>query len=1188
MNSRGASKTIFKYQKGKENRLFGAAYKREWVQKNLPNPSGDYFTGKVFNQATGRFVKLSTYLRNDGDVRNKYKRIFLKKSWVFSGGRVMKRPMARIAPADLQNQISLLNQTVNLELVSQSSVVYGVGAVTIKNYIIVGNGDYNIDRIFDLIINTMLAGRMYRVFMSNGGTHNKSTKWYTAAEFTRAILEKILLDNYNDLFLSDLKIEIKSYPIPAGGFYVPDPFLETKTKVLTPKNTNYLCGQICIALTNMNAKFRERFGRGEHSKKKLDKEVAKVCEILGTDPLNVDDFSKLGPFHRVVFINRKFEAFWDTHKDDTHGIEDDLNYKTTYLYLSDINGVKTQHYSLITNINAFVDCNKNFKWCTKCMARITKKKFKVHCCLNPKCKLCHQEFANDVCLNQHFIQDKTQPDKFWRHCSLCNIMCPNQECLDHHENHCDGKKWKCYKAECSKAPLLDRIMNNTPEDRASHVCGKKCKNCKEVWHPKHRCFIQKLDKKILKVPDRVFVYDLESMFSSDLQHIVNFAVVQEMGVNDPTKTLTFTNINDLVQWMLKQKRAKFIAHNAKAYDSWLIRAQLMKIKARPKTLIMAGNKIMMMEFASLTWIDSLNHLASSLAGLPKMFGMDTGLVKKGFFPFKFNIKENQSYVGLIPEIKYFEPSRMMPEKKKAFFAWHKEQEKKGVVYDFQKELQEYCINDVFILRKALEIYRKNALEANNGIDPLECCTIASYCMKVYRTNHLPSSQTVGVLTKDEYDFIKRGFFGGRTNATTLYKKITKSESSHTHETIRYKDIQSLYPFVQFFCDMPVGIPTHITENFGPDLHQFVKDTYGFIQVDITPPKGLYHPVLAERRDGRLIFDLLPKCAAVYSSVELVKALEKGYIVTKIYKALKFDKRNDIFKSYISQLLKGKIEASGTNLEGSDLDEFILEHKKRFGFDLDRDNLKRNEGYRALMKIQLNSLWGKFGQSLDKKTTVYVDKACDWFKILTNQRRGVIKDLDFHDLGVPDVLYVTYIENKNNDRALDTTSIAIAAMTTSHARLKLYNELDLLGDRVMYFDTDSIIYVDIDDPNVHNIPDGKFLGDWECETKGMPIHEFVSIAPKSYGYKYYDEEGVLHVECKFKGFTLNCENRKKINFDTMKALVDGELDEITTNNMRFDKDVKTGVITTTNMRKTAKMHYKKRQRVGPYGTLPFGY
>ena len=135
-------------------------------------------------------------------------------------------------------------------------------------------------------------------------------------------------------------------------------------------------------------------------------------------------------------------------------------------------------------------------------------------------------------------------------------------------------------------------------------------------------------------------------------------------------------------------------------------------------------------------------------------------------------------------------------------------------------------------------------------------------------------------------------------------------------------------------------------------------------------------------------------------------------------------------------MKGKIEASGTNLEGSDLDEFILEHKKRFGFDLDRANLKRNEGYRALMKIQLNSLWGKFGQSLDKKTTVYVDKACDWFKILTNQRRGVIKDLDFHDLGVPDVLYVTYIENKNNDRALDTTSIAIAAMTTSHARLKL--------------------------------------------------------------------------------------------------------------------------------------------------------
>ena len=178
------------------------------------------------------------------------------------------------------------------------------------------------------------------------------------------------------------------------AYYTPDPFLQSKKKVLTPKNEDDLYGQICIALTNMTPKFRERFGRGQHSKKKLAKEVAKVCQILGDEALNVVDFKKLGAFHRVVVLNKKFEAFYDTHAEEKNGIEETKGYKTSYLFLSEINGVKTHHYSLITNVNSFVNSNKNFKWCTKCMKRITKKKFKSHCCLKPKCTLRCQKFES--------------------------------------------------------------------------------------------------------------------------------------------------------------------------------------------------------------------------------------------------------------------------------------------------------------------------------------------------------------------------------------------------------------------------------------------------------------------------------------------------------------------------------------------------------------------------------------------------------------------------------------------------------------------------------------------------------------------------------------------------------------------------------------------------------------------------
>ena len=40
----------------------------------------------------------------------------------------------------------------------------------------------------------------------------------------------------------------------------------------------------------------------------------------------------------------------------------------------------------------------------------------------------------------------------------------------------------------------------------------------------------------------------------------------------------------------------------------------------------------------------------------------------------------------------------------------------------------------------------------------------------------------------------------------------------------------------------------------------------------------------------------------------------------------------------------------------------------------------------------------------------------------------------------------------------SSNLAIAALTTSYARLRLLRMLRQLGDRVLYFDTDSAVYV----------------------------------------------------------------------------------------------------------------------------------
>ena len=127
-------------------------------------------------------------------------------------------------------------------------------------------------------------------------------------------------------------------------------------------------------------------------------------------------------------------------------------------------------------------------------------------------------------------------------------------------------------------------------------------------------------------------------------------------------------------------------------------------------------------------------------------------MKKGCYHYSFNTEANQGYVGSIPDIEYYETERMMPEKKKDFEEWYKSQDK-NTLWDLQKETLEYCISDVVLLKEALNVYRNNAMEFNNGIDPLLHPTIASYCMKVYRCNLLRDSKTAKQIFNEEVKMI---------------------------------------------------------------------------------------------------------------------------------------------------------------------------------------------------------------------------------------------------------------------------------------------------------------------------------------------------------------------------------------------------------------------------------------------------
>ena len=160
---------------------------------------------------------------------------------------------------------------------------------------------------------------------------------------------------------------------------------------------------------------------------------------------------------------------------------------------------------------------------------------------------------------------------------------------------------------------------------------------------------------------------------------------------------------------------------------------LVNNSVRPSKVIYNGSKIMYMEVAKglhIRVLDSLNFLPMRLAALPKAFGLTE--MRKGYFPHFFNTRQNQSYVGPYPDPKMYGADYMSTTDRKAFLEWHEGKSKSDAVFDFRKEMEEYCRSDVDILRRACLQFRQLMLDATD-VDPFQYVTIASVCMGIYKT-----------------------------------------------------------------------------------------------------------------------------------------------------------------------------------------------------------------------------------------------------------------------------------------------------------------------------------------------------------------------------------------------------------------------------------------------------------------------
>ena len=297
---------------------------------------------------------------------------------------------------------------------------------------------------------------------------------------------------------------------------------------------------------------------------------------------------------------------------------------------------------------------------------------------------------------------------------------------------------------------------------------------------------------------------------------------------------------------------------------------------------------------------------------------------------------------------------------------------------------------------------------------------------------------------------------------------------------------------------------------------------------------------------------------------------------EIYEVWNFEKSSKLWRGYVEDFMKIKLQTSPHNYPTND--EYARDVKEKMGITLDVNQIAVNPGKRAVSKLCLNSLWGKFGQRQNMASTEFITDPCRFYEILLDDR---LTDLNVFYIS-DEMVQVNYkykdyyVENNHN------TNIFVAVYTTANARLRLYEQLSKLDKNVLYCDTDSIIYVDNGQNTVNT---GDCLGEWTDELGGGYITKFLTTGPKSYHYKTDGGK-----ECtKIKGFRLHYKNAMKINGEAMEKLIDKEIENVETVNMAITRDVHTKQLVTTEEKKTYSFDFDKRVVAGSdFDTFPYGY
>lgn len=481
-----------------------------------------------------------------------------------------------------------------------------------------------------------------------------------------------------------------------------------------------------------------------------------------------------------------------------------------------------------------------------------------------------------------------------------------------------------------------------------------------------------------------------------------------------------------------------------------------------------------------------------------------------------------------------------------------------------------------------------------------------------RIDELAYDEHWAVLEPTEYFFARKALRGGRTDVRCIVRVLTPEEKARGCRIV-YQDMVSMYPAQQLKEDYPTGLPriqVFDTDYFPCKEHSsphkrlendldlvcgcslekrasrmdltiemferqpslaHLQSFFGIICVTLQPPNNLYHPALVhfDKTQGKCVASLEPIVAQVFTAPEFQMALQHGYQVITVHRIDEYNKAPGLWNEFIKDLYIEKMAYSEPAPDIEAQEKLVRAYEEKFGMgEAVNESFSRwryDPALRFVFKIMLNSGWGKHCQRPNMPRSSLI-KNSDKETIETFFQN--VEDDVTIVAGMEQLGDWTYVNSSSNGAKvkpnLHGTYLPAGIFVPSYGRIALYEHLSKLDRRVLYHDTDSIIYVY--DPELYNIPCSEILGDWsEEDISKEEIIKFVGLGPKSYGLKTLQRTMI-----KVKGMSIKRSGSRILNFDTMEDLIEhhlnGEYPEIELPQMLFNYRIGRGIQTVYNLKK----------------------